>query len=312
VSCDKYFKYIKIMELRQIRSFLSVAETLHFGRTAEMIHLSQPALSLQIRALEDEIGVRLFERNRRKTALTAAGVAFREYAAEVLLGLDQAVHKAKLAANGKLGILRIGFISTAGNQIVPTIIRQFRELNAEVEFSLRNILTADQIQMLEAGSLDIGFLRRPIGGHSELEVVTVHREPFVLVVPSSHKLAKRKRVRLREVSGQDFVMYERVYAPGFHDLIFGVLRDAGIIPNVRQTAGEMPTLISLVDSGVGLAILPASAVKVSAPGVVACEIADKIPMSEIAIAVRKGNRTPVVDNFRSFALEKLRTFPQKC
>ena len=238
------------MELRQIRSFLLIAETLHFGRTAEMIHLSQPALSLQIRALEDEIGVRLFERNRRKTALTAAGAAFREDATGALLRLDQAVHKAKLAANGKLGILRIGFVSTAGNEIVPAIIRQFRELNAEVEFFLRNILTMDQIQMLEAGSLDIGFLRLPIGEHSGLEVVTVHREPFVLVVPSSHKLAKRKRVRLREVSGQDFVMYERTYATGFHDLIFGMLRDAGIIPKVCQTAGEMPMLISLVDSGV--------------------------------------------------------------
>jgi DNA-binding transcriptional LysR family regulator len=87
---------------------------------------------------------------------------------------DQAVNKAKLAANGKLGILRIGFMSTAGNEIVPTIVRQFRERNAEVEFSLRNILTIDQIQMLEAGSLDIGFLRLPIGEHSELEVVTLH------------------------------------------------------------------------------------------------------------------------------------------
>ena len=180
------------MELRQIRSFLAVAETLHFGRTAEMIHLSQPALSLQIRALEDEIGVRLFERNRRKTALTAAGVAFREDATGALSRLDQAVHKAQLAAKGKLGLLRIGFISTAG-----------------------------------------------------------------------------------------------------------------IIPNVRQTAGEMPTLISLVDSGMGLAILPASAVKRSVASVVACAIADKIPMSEIGIAVRKGNRAPVVDNFRFLALEKL-------
>jgi DNA-binding transcriptional LysR family regulator len=291
------------MELRQIRSFLLIAETLHFGRTAEMIHLSQPALSLQIRALEDEIGVRLFERNRRKTALTAAGAAFREDATGALLRLDQAVHKAKLAANGKLGILRIGFVSTAGNEIVPAIIRQFRELNAEVEFFLRNILTMDQIQMLEAGSLDIGFLRLPIGEHSGLEVVTVHREPFVLVVPSSHKLAKRKRVRLREVSGQDFVMYERTYATGFHDLIFGMLRDAGIIPKVCQTAGEMPMLISLVDSGVGVAILPASAVKRSVASVVACEIADKIPMSEIGIAVQKGSRAPVLDNFRSLALE---------
>jgi DNA-binding transcriptional LysR family regulator len=296
---------LKLMELRQIRSFLSIAETLHFGRTAEMIHLSQPALSLQIRALEDEIGVRLFKRNRRKTALTAAGVAFREDARGALLRLDQAVYKANLAANGKLGILRIGFISTAGNEIVPTIIRQFRELNAEVEFSLRNILTTDQIQMLETGSLDIGFLRLPIGGHSDLEVVTVHREPFALVVPSSHKLAKRKRVRLREASGQDFVMYERTHAPGFHDLIFGMLRDAGVIPNVCQTAGEMPTLISLVDSGMGVAILPASTVKRSIASVVACEISDKIPMSEIGIAVRKGERAPVVDNFRSLALEKL-------
>jgi DNA-binding transcriptional LysR family regulator len=164
----------------------------------------------------------------------------------------------------------------------------------------------DQIRMLEAGSLDIGFLRLPIGGHSELEVVTVHREPFVLVVPSSHKLAKKKRVRLHELSDQDFVMNERANAPGFHDLISGMLRDAGIMPNVRQTAGDMPMLISLVDSGTGVAILPASTVKRSRASVVACKIEDKIPMSEIGIVVRKGNRAPVVDNFRSLALEKLR------
>jgi DNA-binding transcriptional LysR family regulator len=292
------------MELRQIRSFLSIAETLHFGRTAELVHLSQPALSLQIRALEEEIGVRLFERNRRKTTLTAAGVAFREAAAAAVLQLDQAIRRATLAANGKLGLLSIGFISTAGSELVPNVIRLFRELNPDVQFSLRNILTADQIRMLEAGSLDIGFLRLPIGGHSQLEVVTVHREPFVLVVPSRHKLAKRKRVRLSEVASQDFVMYERTLAPGFHDLVFGILRNAGIVPHVSQTAGEMPTLISLVDAGMGLSILPASAVRHSVASVVACEIADATPMSEIGIAVSKNNRTAVVDTFRSFALNK--------
>jgi DNA-binding transcriptional LysR family regulator len=293
------------VELRQIRSFLSIAETLHFGRTAELIHLSQPALSLQIRALEEEVGVRLFERNRRKTTLTAAGLAFRDDAAAALSQLEQAVRRARLAANGKLGILRIGFISTAGREIVPDIVRQFRELNPEVEFSLRNIVTAEQVRMLETGALDIGFLRVPTGGHSALDVVTVHREPFVLVVPSSHKLAKRKRVRLGELAGQDFVGYERTHAPGFHDLIFGILRDAGIAPNVSQTAGEIPTLISLVDSGMGITILPASAVKHSVASVVACEILDRIPMSEIGIAVSKRFRAAVVDNFRSFALIKL-------
>ena len=293
------------MELRQIRSFLSIAETLHFGRTAELIHLSQPALSLQIKALEEEVGVRLFERNRRKTTLTAAGLAFRDDAAAALSQLEQAMRSARLAANGKLGLLRIGFISTVGSEIVPNIVRQFRELNPEVEFSLRAIPTADQVQMLESGLLDIGFFRLPIGGHSALNVVTVHRERFVLVVPASHKLAKRKRVRLSEVAGQDFVLYERTYAPGFHDLIFGMLRDARIVPNISQTAAELSMLISLVGAHMGVAILPLSAVKHSVASVVACDILDRIPMSEIGMAVRKGTRSPVVDNFRSFALKTL-------
>jgi DNA-binding transcriptional LysR family regulator len=201
--------------------------------------------------------------------------------------------------------LRIGFVSTAGNELVADIVRQFRELYPEVEVSLRNILTAEQVQMLETGSLDIGFLRLPIGVQWTLDVVTVHREPFVLVVPSSHKLAKRKRVRLREVSGENFVMYERTWAPGFHDLMFGILRDAGIVPNVTQTVGEVPTLISLVHSRMGITIAPLSVVEHSAAAVVACEILDRIPMSEIGLAVSKRFRAPVVDNFRSFALKHL-------
>ena len=188
---------------------------------------------------------------------------------------------------------------------MPNIVRQFRESNPEVEFSLRNILTAEQVRMLESGSLDVGFVRMPVDDHSALDVVTVHREPFVLVVPSSHKLAKRKSVRLREVAGQDFVMYERTYAPGFHDLMYGIFRDARIVPNVSQTAVEIPMLISLVASGMGITIAPLSVVKHSAASVVACNILDRIPMSEIGMAVRKGTRAPVVDNFRSFALKNL-------
>jgi DNA-binding transcriptional LysR family regulator len=150
-----------------------------------------------------------------------------------------------------------------------------------------------------------GFLRLPIGEQPNLEVVTVHREPFVLVVPSSHKLAKRKRVRLGEVSGENFVMNERSYAPGFYDLIFGMLRDARIVPNVSQTAGELLTLISLVSAQMGVAIVPASAAKHSVASVVACDIVGDLPMSEIALVCDKRGRTPVVNKFRSFALEKL-------
>jgi DNA-binding transcriptional LysR family regulator len=293
------------MELRQIRSFLSIAETLHFGRTAELIHISQPALSLQISALEEEIGVRLFERNRRKTTLTPAGAAFRHDAAAALSQLDLAIRNSKLAADGKLGLLRIGFISTAAIEIVPNIVRQFRSSNPDVELSLRSIPTAPQLQMFEAGSLDIGFLRLPIGEYPALDVQIVHREPFVVVVPSSHKLAKRRKTLLRELSGENFVMYQRAYAPGFHDLIMGMLHDAGVVPHVSQTAAEIATLISLVDAQMGIALLPASAVKYTVASVVACEIADPMPLSEIALVCDKRVRTPVVQNFRSFTLTKL-------
>jgi DNA-binding transcriptional LysR family regulator len=218
--------------------------------------------------------------------------------------LDQAIRKATLAANGKLGQLRIGFISQ-GTEIVPNIVRQFKDLNPEVEFSLLAIPTAHQLQMLQTGSLDIGFLRLPIGEQPALEVVTVHRESFVLVVPSSHKLAKRKRVRLREVSGENWVMNERSFAPGFHDLIFQILGDAGIVPFISQTAAELSTLISLVEAQMGFAILPASVVKHSAASVVACEIVGHLPLSEIGLVCDKRVRTPVIDNFRSFALSSL-------
>ena len=124
-----------------------------------MVHLSQPALSLQIQALENEIGFKLFERDRRKTALTAAGAAFRREATGGLAQLEQGIQNARLAAQGKLGVVRLGFVSTAGTYLIPKLINQYREENPLVEFSLRNVLTADQGPMLEEDSLDLGFLR---------------------------------------------------------------------------------------------------------------------------------------------------------
>ena len=293
------------MELRQIKSFLSVAETLHFGRSAGLIHLSQPALTLQIQALEEEVGVKLLERNRRGTKVTAAGLAFREHAIAAVTQVEQAVRRACLAANGKVGLLRVGFISTAGNEIMPNLIRHFGDSNPEAEFSLHNIPTLSQIQMLDTGSLDVGFIRLPIGEHSELEVDPIHREPFVFVVPASHRLADKENVQIREVAAEEFVMFERTAAPDCCDLIFGMMRDAGVVPKVRQTTGQMQTLISLVASGIGISILPASEVKHSGAAVAACEIADVIPLSEIGLAVSKRNRRPIVATFRSFALTEL-------
>jgi len=295
------------MELRHLRSFLAVAETLNFGRAAERLHLSQPALSLQIRSLEETIGVRLLERNRRKTSLTPAGVLFREDATDVLARVDRAMHHARLAASGQVGSLRIGFISTAAREIIPSIVREFREAHQEVELSLRNILTMDQVRLLEAGTLDIGFLRLPVEGHPELDIVTVHEEPFVLVLPSSHRLAKKPELRLKDVASEKFVMYRRDDAQGFHDLTLKILRDANVIPQISQVAGEMHTLVSLVAAEMGIAILPASTVRRGIVGVKGCRIKDAIPLSTIGLASHKQNQDPVTLIFRTFALRLLKS-----
>src|ERR1700740_3451378 len=209
------------MELRHIRSFLSVAETLNFSRAAKLVHCSQPALSLQIQALENEIGVKLFERDRRKTVLTAAGAAFQREATGGVAQLEQGIQNARLAAEGKLGVGRLGFVSTAGQSLIPELINQYRAKNPLVEFSLRNILTADQGPMLEEGSLDLGFLRLPFNGGPNLGVAAIHQEDFVLVVPSAHSLARKTGVRLREIAKETFVLYDRPHAPGFHDFVLG-------------------------------------------------------------------------------------------
>ncbi|MBV8215444.1 MAG: LysR family transcriptional regulator [Verrucomicrobia bacterium] len=294
------------MELRHIRSFLSLAKTLNFSRTAEIVHLSQPALTLQIQALEEEMGVKLFERDRRKTALTAAGAAFQREASAGLAQLEQGIQNARLAAHGKLGVIRLGFVSTAGTYLIPNLINQYRTLNPLVEFSLRNILTADQGPMLEEGSIDLGFLRMPFATGPNLDVAPIHREDFVLVVPSSHALARKSGVRLRETANETYVLYDRPHAPGFHDFVLGILNRAGVIPSVSQVAGEMPTLISLVAAGAGISLLPVSAVKNSKAAVTGCKVRDKIPISEIALVWRKKAARAVVEQFKQFVLANAR------
>jgi DNA-binding transcriptional LysR family regulator len=290
------------VELRHIRSFLSLAKTLNFSRTAEIVHLSQPALSLQIQALENQIGVKLFERDRRTTVLTAAGAAFKKEATGGLAQLEQGIQNARLAAQGKLGVVRLGFVSTAGHSLIPKLINQYRAKNPLVEFSLRNILTADQGPMMEEGSLDLGFLRMPFNTGPNLEVARIHQEEFVLVVPSSHALARKPAVRLRDTAHETYVLYDRAHAPGFHDFVLGILNRCGVIPVVSQVAGEMPTLISLVASGAGISLLPESAVKNSKAAVAACKIRDKIPLSEIALAWRNKTAPAVVEEFKKFVL----------
>src|ERR1700722_706738 len=206
------------MEIRQIKSFLSVADTLHFGRSSQLLHLSQPALSLQIKALEDELGVKLLDRDRQGTKITPAGLVFRAAASKIMEELEVACRQTRWTAAGKLGLIRLGFISTAGQELVPTLLRSFRKRYPHVEFSLRNILTSDQPELIKKGILDVGLLRLPIDSTDSLDIIPVHREPFVAIFPLGHPLASQEGIRLRDLRGEKFVTYERAFAPGYHDL----------------------------------------------------------------------------------------------
>jgi DNA-binding transcriptional LysR family regulator len=210
-----------------------------------------------------------------------------------------------MASAGRLGHIRIGFVSTAGFEMVPNLMRRFRKSYPDVGFSIRNILTDDQLEMIDDGLLDVGFLRLPIENRKEIEVTTIHREPFVAILPSWHSLSAKKEIRLRELKGNPFVLYAREYAPGFHDLLTRILSNAGVIPKVIQTAGEMPTIISLVDSGVGVSIIPASVAKRIISKVAVCSIADRLPECEIGLALARHNTVAVVRRFCEFACKSL-------
>lgn len=269
---------------RQLRSFIAVAEELHFGRAAKRVNLSQPALSLQISAIEEELQVKLFERNRRKTVLTQAGQIFLQEARDVVQRTEQAITTVRRAALGQVGTLSIGFISTAAAIITPPLIKRFRELYTHVELDLRNVLTRDQLTQLQDRKLDVGFLRLPLQTPPEIRTRVVHREPFVLLLPANHPLADQKDLKLSDCGQSDFVMYSRKMAPGFHDVIMNMLHRNGLTPHVVQEAAEMYTLISLVAAGLGIAIAPASIALHHTENVIVRELPDEAARSEIAIA----------------------------
>jgi DNA-binding transcriptional LysR family regulator len=291
---------------RQLKSFVAVAEELHFGRAARQVHLSQPALSLQISGLEQELGVQLFIRSRRKTELTPAGLVFLSEAREVLARFDQATLRVRRAALGQVGTLRIGFISTAAAVIMPPLVKRFREAYPHVEIELRNVLTTDQLIQLQERKLDVGFLRVPLPTPEQIKTRVVHREPFVLLLPASHPLAAKPNLELRDCANADFIVYTRKMAPGFHDQIMNMCHRNGLTPHVAQEAAEMYTLISLVASGMGIAIAPASVALHNVENVVVRPLPNETTQSEIAITWNREVVSATAQLFLDMVLERTR------
>jgi DNA-binding transcriptional LysR family regulator len=293
---------MNLPETWQLRYFVTLAEKLHFGRAAEALHISQPPLSRAIRALEERLGVPLFLRTRRRVELTPEGMRLLEEARRVHAQLERVCTELRGMAAGERGRLRIGFVSLADYGVLPGLLRDYKGARPGVTLALREMLSPEQSAALAAGELDFGLLLPPVPEAPALEHVVVQRERFVAALPARHRLARRAgKLAVRELEGEPLVMVPRDIAPGLYDIVAGLVQRAGLSLDVAQEAIQMQTVVSLVSSGLGAAIVPASVANLGRRGVAYREIADAHPRLDVWLAWRRGALGPAAQEFVALA-----------
>jgi len=288
------------MELRHLRYFVLVAEELHFARAAQRLGISQPPLSQQIRLLEDELGVRLFDRTSRRVTLTPAGALFLDAARATLNQAERAVTVARRAALGELGTLRIGFNASA--PLIPRVamaIHDYRERFSDVELSLSEIAGPAQVAALAAGSLDIGFLRSaapPVLPPTIVGTRLISERLYVAMRPD-HPLAARPTLRFADLAGEPLLVYAIERSGGFTEELFGLLRAAGVEPLVGQSVHEVATLLGLAAAGVGLAVLAQSLCALQSAGLAYVPLDDASARTAMWLIRRQDERPLPVRHF---------------
>jgi DNA-binding transcriptional LysR family regulator len=289
---------MNLPDLWQLRYFIAVAEHLHFGRAAEALHISQPPLSRAIRALEERLGVTLFARNRRRVELTAPGERLLEEARRTFAQLERAVLDLRGMAAGERGRLRIGFVSLADYGVLPGLLKAYKAARPGVQLALREMLSPEQSLALAAGELDFGLLLPPVAEAAGFEHLVVQRERFVAALPARHRLAAaRGPLPMSELTGESFVMVPREIAPGLYDIVSGLAARAGFSLNVAQEAIQMQTVVSLVSSGLGVAVVPGSLANLGRRGVVYRRLSDRHPLLELWLAWRAGSASGAAAEF---------------
>lgn len=279
------------MELRALRYFVTVAEELHFGRAAQRLALTQPPLSLAIRALERELGVQLFARTRRRVALTHAGSVFLGEARAILARAGEAVQLARAAERGEVGRLTIGFMSASVYTLLPPALREFAASHPRVRLELRELTLPQQMAALRRGDIHVGIVRPPVTD-AEFESEVMLQEPLCVALPARHPLARLRRVRAAQLADEPFVMFRREPGLVLHDLVLGFCLQQGFTPRVVQEAAQTHAVIGLVSAGVGVALVPASAQTIRLRGVEIRPLRERSPPVATALAWRRDDASP--------------------
>lgn len=245
------------MELRHLRYFQAVAEELHFGRAAARLHIAQPPLSQQIRALEQELGVTLLARTTRRVELTAAGELYLRRVSAILDAVDHAGREAVRVHAGREGRIVIGCVGSATYSVLPQFVRAMAENVPHVEVSVRGeMLAPAQLDALADKTIDIGLLRPPISG-AEVNTEVLRRDRLLVAVPASHLLARNDALVITDLCAEDFIAHVGQGRSVMGAVLSALCTDAGFVPQIRQEVAETSTLVTLVAAGLGVAVVPA-------------------------------------------------------
>ena len=291
------------MELRQLRSFVAVAEELHFRRAADRLHLAQPSVSQQIRTLEAELGVQLFERNRRGAMLTPAGAALLGEARELLSRADRAAQVARATGTGERGRLRMSLTRSLTGGVAGAIVAGYRARYPEVELVLSLGTTMLHVEQLHAGEIDVGFVRPPLEDPG-LEELRLGREPMVCVLPRGHRLTRRATVRPRDLDGEPLVWWPEEHGPGaWREVRREVCGDPPWAPLARAEPEEERIVMAVAEgAGISFIMLERSR-SLRVPGAVYRRFAPPEPTMGIAIAWRRDDNLPTLQRLRELAAE---------
>ncbi|HEY9625592.1 MAG TPA: LysR family transcriptional regulator [Crinalium sp.] len=287
------------MELRQLRYFITVAEVLHFGRAAEALHLSQPALSKQIQALEDSLGVQLLERTKHWVRLTIAGQKFLETAHRILQEVEQGIQATRQIADGEMGRLKIGFTEATLFSLAPDIIKTYREHYPQVELIVTSGGTEAHVDALRTHQIDVGFVYLPIREPS-LAIRPLFEEAYVAALPASHRLTRQKQIALSSLTNEPLIFYPRSLAPVLYANFIKSCEQAGFVPNVVQEAELAQTRLGLAAAGVGITFVLSKMQSLNAKGVVYRPIIGEFPTLKLALAWRQDESSPVVHEFLKY------------
>jgi DNA-binding transcriptional LysR family regulator len=286
------------MELRHLRYFLAVAEELNFTRAARRLNIAQPPLTQQIKALEAEMGVKLFDRTGYRVELTDAGKSFVPQVARILADVRNAVLIAKQAAAGDVGHVRVGFTeSSSFNPLVTAAFRRFRAVYPEVEVSLEENPSTVLATALRDGRIDAAFVRPPLRTVEGLALHIIDEEEMVVAVSNGHRLADRADLEMKDLADETFVLYPRLEGPGLADTVIAACEKAGFSPKVKQYTPQLSSTINLVAASMGVSVVPASMQGLQPQAVSYKRLRDQQLTALLGVAHRAGESSAPVLRF---------------